>query len=194
MKNKGVFRKICITAGACLLVLAIGLLISWQWGIHSSIKKAESTVTTIFGTIPEVQNSALEERQNNTMPTLNVDGKDFVGVLEMPRYNSSLPVCGDWGSVSKYPCNFYGSIYDGTMQIGLTSQKGQYDFYREISVGDTVTFTDVEGNRYTYLVTDLRYEKHADKSTLEKEESSLTLFIKNVYGFEYLIVYCNVAK
>ena len=193
-KNKGVFRKICITAGAVLLALAVGLLSWWQFSIHSSIKRAESLVTTIFETIPEVQNSSLEERQNNTMPTLSLEGEDFVGVLEMPRFDSSLPVCNDWGNITKHPCKFYGSIYDGTMQIGLTSQKGQYDFYREISVGDTVTFTDVEGSRYTYFISNLRYEKHADKTALEREDSSLTLFIKNVYGFEYLIVSCNVAK
>ena len=128
------------------------------------------------------------------MPVLSIDETDFVGILEMPRYESLLPVCANWGHVTKYPCQFNGSIYDSTLQIGLTSQKGQYDFYREISVGDTVIFTDVEGNRYTYAVTNLQYESHADKTTLNRKESALTLFIKNVYDFEYLIVSCDVLK
>ena len=80
------------------------------------------------------------------------------------------------------------------MQIGATSQKGQYDFYREISVGDTVIFTDAEGNRYTYTVTNLQYESHADQIALNREESALTLFIKNVYAFEYLIVFCDISN
>ena len=125
------------------------------------------------------------------MSVLSIDGTDFIGIIEMPRYESALPVGADWGHLTKYPCRFNGSIYDGTMQIGATSQKGQYDFYRDISVGDQVYFTDMEGNRYTLTVTDLRYEKHADQSTLQKRESALALFIKNVYAFEYLIVYCN---
>ena len=83
-------------------------------------------------------------------------------------------------------------LLQALVQIGATSQKGQYDFYREISVGDTVIFTDVEGNQYTYTVTNLQYEKHADQITLDREESSLTLFIKNVYGFEYLIISCDI--
>ncbi|MBO5726480.1 MAG: hypothetical protein J6S00_05420, partial [Clostridia bacterium] len=70
-------------------------------------------------------------------------------------------------------------------------QKGQYAFYSEISVGDTVLFTDMSGNQYTLYVTNLRYQKHADKAALERENAALTLFIKNVYDFEYLIVSCD---
>ena len=77
------------------------------------------------------------------------------------------------------------------MQIGGTSQKGQYDFYRDISVGDSLFFTDMEGNRYSYEVKDIRYEDDADQSTLDFEEASLTLFIKNVYAFEYIVVNCQ---
>ena len=35
------------------------------------------------------------------------------------------------------------------------------------------------------------YEKHANKTELQSETSDLTLFIKNIYAFEYLIIYCN---
>ena len=97
----------------------------------------------------------------------------------------------NWGSVSKYPSRLNGSIYDGTIQIGGTSQKGQYDFFRETSVGDPVYFTDMEGNRYAYAVTDIHYEKHADQEAFHREESAMTLFIKNIYGFEYIVVFCN---
>ena len=80
------------------------------------------------------------------------------------------------------------------MQIGCTSQKGQYDFYRDISVGDSVFFTDMEGNRFSYTVSDIRYEKNAEQSTLQKNDADLTLFIKNVYAFEYIVIYCNVLN
>jgi hypothetical protein len=80
------------------------------------------------------------------------------------------------------------------MQIGGTSQAGQYAFYREISVGDTVCFTDMEGNRFAYSVTDVRYEKRADQAALQRKEAALTLFIKNVYAFEYIIVFCDLPS
>ena len=128
------------------------------------------------------------------MPVFSTNGVDFVGIIEMPRYGSVLPVCANWGKTYKYPCLFDGSVYNRTLQIGATSQKGQYDFYREICVGDQVYFTDMEGNRYTFEITGLRYEEHADQEALHYQEADMILFIKNLHAFEYLIVYCDVAQ
>ena len=192
--NKRIIPKIAVLGGACLLLIAAIVLISWQGNIHYSMQKSEEYVQTLQALIPEPQGAALEERRDNTMTMLSVDKIDFIGILEMPRFNSKVPVCAYWGNVSKYPCCFSGSIYDRTMQIGATSQKGQYDFYREISVGDTILFTDMEGNRYNYTITNLRYAKHADQSSLNRTDSALTLFIKNMYDFEYLIISCNVSN
>lgn len=193
-QNKGLMRRICVLAGIALVVAALVLFAFWQCGLTSSQQQAENYVNTIKALIPEPVGTVPEARKNNTMPTLSIDGIDFVGVLEIPRYESSLPVCADWGDISKYPCHFSGSVYDRTLQIGATSQRGQYDFYREISVGDTVFFTDMEGNRYTYSVTDIRHEDNADQTALKREDSALTLFVKNTYGFDYIIIYCNVAS
>ena len=183
--------RACVLIGSCLIVVAVLLSLLWQWGVRSSAQKMGNCVDIIRSLIPEVQSTVLEERRDNTMAVLSLDGTDFVGMLEMPRYGSVLPVCASWGMVSKYPSCLSGSIYDGTMQIGGTSQEGQYDFYREISLGDDVYFTDMEGNRYSYAITGIRYEKHADQTTLQREEAALTLFIKNIYAFDYIVIYCN---
>ena len=184
--------RLCLLMGACLLVAAAIVLVFWLWGMHTAQQKAEGYLSTIRTLIPAPQGAALEERRDNTMPVLCIDGTNFAGILEMPKFGASLPVCADWGAVAKYPCRLGGSIYDRTMQIGGTSQKGQYDFYREISVGDAVFFTDMEGNRFSYTVSDIRYEKHADQTALQAEDAALTLFIKNIYAFEYIIVFCDI--
>ena len=184
-------NQLCILVGICLLVAAALVLISWQWGVYKSQQEAVKYVQTIHTLIPEPQGAALEERRDNTMSVLSIKGTNFVGILEMPKFGSSLPVCADWGAVSKYPCRLSGSVYDRTIQIGITSQKGQYDFYREISVGDFIFFTDMEGNCFSYEIADIRYEKHADQTALQREDAALTLFIKNIYSFEYIIIFCN---
>lgn len=192
MKNRNLFQRFCIFAGVGLLVAAAALLFVWQSGIRTSAKRAADCVQMLRTLMPEPQGAILEERTKNSMPVLSLDGTDYVGILELPSHASSLPVCADWGHSSKQPCRFSGSIYDGTMQIGGTSQKGQYPFYREISVGDAVYFTDMTGNRYTYAVKDIRYEKHANQAALASEDAALVLFIKNIFAFEYVIVFCDV--
>ena len=182
---------LCFLIGICLLVAAFLVLISWQWGVHKSQQEAVGYVQTIRTLIPEPQGAVLEEKRDNAMSVLEVEGTNFVGILEIPKFGSSLPVCADWGKVSSYPCRLSGSIYECTIQIGATSQKGQYDFYREVSVGDCVFFTDMEGNCFSYEVTDIHYEKHADQTALLRKDADLTLFIKNVYSLEYIIIFCD---
>ena len=194
MKTKAfAIQKICIAVGICLLVGAVGLLVLWRWNIGYSEKQAQYYVNTLSALIPEPQAARPEERRDNTMSVLSVDGTDFVGLIEIPRYKSVLPVCADWGKPSKYPCRFSGSVYNGTLQIGATTQRGQYDFYRELSVGDAVSYVDVEGNRYSFTVTGFRHEKNVDQASLLQENAALTLFVKNIYSFEYLIVFCAVS-
>ena len=184
-------NRLFLWIGIFLLAAAVLLVAFWQWRMSRSAQLADSYVHTIRTLIPEPQSALPEERMDNTMPVLSLDDTDFVGILEVPQFGSALPVCGDWGDISQYPCRLSGSVYDRTIQIGGTAQKGQYDFYRELSVGDSVFFTDMEGNRYTYAVTGIRYSKHADQTTLQKEDAALTLFIQNPYAFEYIIIFCN---
>lgn len=193
-KTKPAAGRFFFLTGIALLAAAAVLLIFWQWGIRAWDEKTDAYVHTIRTIIPEPQGAAIEYRRDDTMPALALDGTDFIGILEMPLYDSALPVSNSWGQSERYPCRFSGSIYDGTMQIGATSQAGQYEFFREISVGDPIYFTDMEGNRYAYEVKNLRYEKHADEAALMREDAALTLFIKNVYAFEYIIVFCDTLR
>ena len=191
MRKHNVLQRICVIAGIALLLAGMAVMAFWQWGIGTSRQQAEDCVQILRTLIPEPQSAVLEARSDNTMPVLSLDGKDFAGILEMPQYGSVLPVGADWGNPSEYPRCFSGSIYDGSIRIGATSQKGQYDFYREISVGDAVYFTDMAGNRYAYGVTDIRYEKHADETAFQRKDAALTLFVKNVYAFEYILIFCD---
>ena len=185
-------RTVCLSA-VCLLLIGGGLLMQlWQWNISTAGRQAAQYVQTLTGLIPEARSFLPEERANNTMPVLALDGADFIGLLELPKYGSVLPVCDQWGRPDRYPCRFSGSLYDRTLVIGATSQRGQYDFYREISVGDQIWFTDVTGSRCSFTVGDLRYADHADQAALTGREADLVIFIKNVYALEYIILYCHL--
>jgi hypothetical protein len=59
-------------------------------------------------------------------------------------------------------------------------------------VGDSLYFTDMTGNRYSYVVEDIRYTDHAGAEIPDSREADLVLFIHNVYAFEYIRIYCNV--
>lgn len=194
MKNqkRSLFQNICLLSGAVMMAAALVTLLFWQWNIHASAKAAKEYVHTLRTLIPESQGAVLEARRDNSMPVLSLEGEDYIGILEFPAFGSALPVGANWGNSSRYPCRHSGSVYDRSIRIGATTQAGQYDFYREISVGDTLYFTDMTGNRYSYVVADIRYTRHASEEIPDSRKSDLTLFIQNVYSFEYIQIYCNV--
>lgn len=194
MKQQGIFPRLLLVAGSILAVITILSLLLWQTNLLASHQQAADYVNLIKTLIPEPQGAALEERTNNDMPVLSLDGTDYIGILEMPRYNSALPVCGDWSRYARFPGCYLGNVYEGSLQIGGTSRKGQYDFFREISVGDAVYFTDMTGNYYQYTVRNIRYAQHADQQIIKNEDAALTLFIKNIYAFEYILVFCDIAN
>ena len=188
---KSIFRSLCLWLGICLLAGGIFTFAYRQISISAWETKSAEYTALLRAAIPEPQGAILEERLDNSMAVLPLGGQDFIGILELPAFGSALPVGAGWGDSDKFPCRLSGSIYDGSLQIGATSQKGQFDFYREISVGDSLFFTDVSGNRYTLTVKDIRYFRHADQEALSRTEDSLTLFIKNINAFEYIIIYCE---
>lgn len=189
--NMSILRKVCLVLGIVLIVAAAGLFGWWTYEVRIVGQRTTSYVDTIRSLTPEPQGTAIEIQKDQSMAALSVDGIDFIGLLEFPAFDSVLPVCENWERPSKYPCRFNGSIYGGNLQVGGTSQKGQYDFYRDISMGDEVFFTDMRGNRYQYTVESIRHVEHVDQATLEGEESGLTLFIKNIYAFDYILVFCK---
>lgn len=188
------FHKICLALGVCLIFFAAFSLVYWSINTKTSEGRAEDYVSTLRALIPSPQSAVPEERKNNTMPAVSLDGNDFIGIIEIPRFNSALPVGGEWENSSQYPCRHSGSAYDRTIKIGATTGSGQYSFYRELSLGDTLIFTDMEGNRFTYGIKSMRYEKHADQSTLTHTDADLVLFIKNVYAFDFLIIFCETEN
>ena len=191
-KKRSLFRDICLFAGVGLLSAALVALFFWQRGIHISAERAAEAVAALQTLLPSPRGAVPEARRDNSMPVLSLEGEDYIGILEIPAFGSALPVGAHWGNSSRYPCRFSGSVYDRSIRIGATTQAGQYDFYREISVEDSLYFTDMTGNRYSYTVTDIRYAKHAAQETLESREADLMLFIQNVYAFEYIQIYCKV--
>lgn len=148
-------------------------------------------VHTLEGLIPEEHSAVIEPRVNNTMTSLSVNENNFVAILSLPSNDATFPVGVSWESIDAYPCLYSGSVYDGSLVIGTTSQRGQFDFVKDVSVGNKVYLTDMTGNRFSYEVADIQYSDHADNQTLASDPHDLTIFVKNVYAFEYIIIRCS---
>ena len=186
-------RQLCFSAGIILILSAMVWLILWQISAQKNTEKIQAYVDMLYELIPDPQASVLEPRTNNTMPSLNVKNENFVAIIEVPMNTASFPVGASWNTNNKYPCRYDGSVYDGTLIIGTTNHKGQFDFVKEITVGNALYITDMTGNRFYYNVTDIQYSNHADNDVLYNNETDLTIFVKNIYALEYIILHCTAS-
>lgn len=185
--------KAALLLGILLIVGSLALLLWWQISIGNAAHRMDTYVAKLTERMPAPEPAILEERADNRMPSLRVDGNDFIGLLEFEGMAKVFPVGGDWSGNGQFPSRYWGSIYDGSLVIGASNQRGQINFAKALMNGDRVFLTDMTGNRYSFYITDIFYRKQADNEDLISEESDLTLFVKNIYGFEYIIIRCNAA-
>lgn len=188
-------RNIPLMLGIVLLVGAMGLVLFSQVQGDLASRRAQSLVTEIEALLPEKTKGIPEDRADRSMPVLQVEGMDFSGILEVPAFGVALPIYSQWdtGKLSSFPCRYFGNVYDGSLIVGGSDRKGQFDFCGRIDIGNAVVVTDMTGAQYIYTVHTVERSKKADADTLVAEGNSLTLFMKDAYAMEYIIVRCAMA-
>ena len=192
MRSKGV-SIFLVTLGAVLLAAAAALL-----GMHMTQEKQAaagipSLVKKIEAALPERSAGIMENRANSTMAAVEIDGVDVIGLLELPGRGIKLPVAAEWDSSQQgfRPARFTGSIYDGTLIVGGSSEAGNFDFADQLDAGEEVTFTDMTGKVFRYTVRKINHADNAKAETLADAEDTLTLFVKK--NGTFLIVRCGAA-
>ena len=187
--------KIFITLGALLIITAVFLFIFRSIFINKNISKAESVVTTLYELVPEITDTTFDGRKNTDMASIQIDGTDYIGILEAPDFQLKLPIC----SKSNQPdakglaYRYSGSIYDGSLILGGEDCKGQFEFLKTIDERTYLNITDLDGNRYTYKVYSVERASDCDSKILESHECDLTLFGKSTFEMNWIIVRCKIV-
>lgn len=182
--------KWMIAAGVLLLTASLCFVAVPEILHYFGAQQAAKTVAQIEATLPPRTGGVQDSYRVMQMPVLNVEGKDFVAVLEIPTYGVVLPVGNEWNTMALYqhPCRFDGTAYDGSLMIGGSCK--QLTCLKEVQNGDVVRVTDMQGAIYTYTVSRIHRADHADKETLNSD-AALTLFAQDAANMEYVIVECE---
>ena len=186
MKKSG---NILMALGALLLLGAIGLLFYNMYDDVRAEREAQHTLVLLQEQI--VPTLAPEESMTPSltvpqyvltpemeMPTARVDENGYIGILTIPSQGLELPVlaeCTDRG-LKLAPACFRGSAYTGDMIIAGHNYNSHFGPISNLHLGDTVYFTDIDGNRFVYQMIDLVILGGNDLVSLESGDWDLTLF------------------
>ena len=126
------------------------------------------------------------------MPVMELSGRDYACLLEVPELGVSLPVCNDWQerSTAGNPCRYWGSAYDGSLIIG-GGEMAQLDFCGLLDLGDRIVITDMRGQEYVYFVTSILRADSLTFQRLREGEEPLTIFTRDGLSNRKIVVRCS---
>lgn len=143
--------------GLLLIAAAFGLTI---YNVLDDKKAGDASAEVIEQIAEEIEvNVAEQEEQplykqhpDMEIPTKLVNGQYYMGLLEIPVIGLELPVIKDWSNANLKvaPCRYEGSAYSGDLIIAAHNYRSHFASLKSIQPGDIVTFTDVDGNVFTY--------------------------------------------
>ena len=191
--HKRRLSDILTVIGIALVAVSVTAVMISFLSQKSAAKKATAIAEELRALVPETQSGFPDGRENTDMPTAEIGGVDFVGVIEIPAYGTSLPIRAEWKPmrISSYPCRLTGSTYGGDLIIGGSDAEGQFDFMKFITCGDRIYVTDPAGVCFSYRVTDIIRTDDASIENLITDEDDLVIFVKNTYSFGYKAVRCK---
>ena len=170
MKRKSKAGTILILTGLLLLAAAL-LLVGYNLvDEYRAGQTANHVLEALQQQMPEpisddlrtTENSILEQTElpdyilnpDMEMPTQEMEGNDYIGVLEISSLELSLPVMNEWSypRLKLAPCRYSGSAYTGNLVIAAHNYRTHFGPIKNLTVGAQVTFTDVKGRRFSYEV------------------------------------------
>jgi sortase A len=166
------------------------------------------TATAEPETAEEVTETEEEEPSDNSsvplyvshpdmeMPTIDIDGNAYIGWLDIPALSLSLPVMSQWSypNLKISPCRYTGSAYQNNLVIAAHNYQSHFGTIKNLTQGDEVRFTDVDGNVFYYQVSEIEQLSPIAVKAMEESDYPLTLFTCTIGGKYRVAVRCSLAE
>ena len=119
---------------------------------------------------------------NMEMPAETINGIDFIGVLRIPALE--LPIISEWNypNLKSAPCRYSGSAYLNNLIICAHNYRSHFGKLKNLCEGDIATFTDMDGNVFTYKMVERETLLPKSIDAMESGDWNLTLFTCTVGG------------
>ncbi len=126
------------------------------------------------------------ETTEPTDPVMEVDARQYVGVLQIPSLDVELPVLYEWNypNLRLAPCRYDGAAAAGNLVIAAHNYRSHFGNIESLNTGEQLVFTDVSGKTYTYEVIQIEMINGNDAPSMRDgaEEWDLTLFTCTLSG------------
>lgn len=193
---------VIIAVGAVLILSALLLLIYNRCEDVRAGQEAESLLASVEAAI-SAQEMATPNKPESTeapsppldpeMPVVTLGGYEYVGYVEIPTLGLKLPVMAEWDytRLQIAPCRQFGSSRTDNLVIAAHNYDTHFGKLKELSKGDTVIFTDMEGIVSTYCIEKLETLSPDAVDTVLNSGYDLVLYTCTKGGKTRVTVFCD---
>ena len=127
------------------------------------------------------------------MPTVHINGYDYIGTLSVPSLELELPVMAQWDydRLKIAPCRQSGSSRTDDLVIAAHNYQNHFGRLKELSRGDTVVFTDMESIVNAYSVEKVETLAPTEIDAVQNSGYDLVLYTCTIGGKTRVAVFCN---
>lgn len=206
-KRRGRRERLFAVLGIVCAVAAVGLTVYNLATQDRAGEAAEQNLSTLRVTMPleatgvtvEPDAAQLPDYLLNPdmpMPTVEIDGVAYIGVLSLPSLGIELPVAAELSDATLYkaPCRYYGSAYLDNFIIAAHNYRRHFGPIHRLRAGDALTFTDVDGNTFRYTVAEQEVLQADDVERMISTDYALTLFTCTLGGQQRITIRCTADK
>lgn len=199
MRNKK--GSVLILLGVLLLLGALGLTAYNLWDENRAAESVDGVLRQMEVILPRPGTVVLPEGMTADyllapqmeMPTVKVEENDYIGYINIPAIDISLPVMAEWsyGNLKQAPCRYAGSVYLDDMVVCAHNYARHFGRLGRLTVGDRVEFVDVDGNLFVYTVAALEQLAPDEAKQMLSGDWDLSLFTCTVGGQYRTTVRCE---
>ena len=201
-----------MAVGAALILSALVLLLHNRYADARAGREAETLLAGVEAAISSRADEPEETRRQETrptgekngteptiaealdpeMPVAMLEGYGYVGYVEIPALGLKLPVMSDWDytRLEIAPCRQFGSSRRDDLVIAAHNFESHFGRLKEMSVGNTVTFTDMAGIVNTYRAEMIETLSPKDVDAVQNSGYDLVLYTCTRDGQERVAVFC----
>ena len=190
-KTTGLFLTF---TGAVLIVFALLLTVNNQYEDDLAGQRSEDILTVIKSHIkPSGAEESPREPLPAELPVKELDGNEYVGYLEIPALDLKLPVMNEWdyARLKTAPCRQSGSSRTDDLVIAAHNYQSHFGRLKELTRGDTVLFTDMEGIVSRYTVERTEMLEPTALNTVLSSGCELVLYTCTPGGSERIAAFCR---
>lgn len=130
------------------------------------------------------------------MTEVEIDGYTYIGFVSIPTLSLELPVMSGWDYdlLEISPCRFTGSTKSDDLVVMAHNYSSHFGGLKDLVVGDTVTFVDMDGVTIEYEVVAMDVLSPNAKEEMTAGEYDLVLFTCTYGGKSRVTVCCDRVK